>query len=262
MLLEAENLTVGYRRPVVRSASLVLQAGELTALLGPNGCGKSTLLRGISGNGKVFAGTVRVCGQDCLALSARRRARCLALLPQRVGVLPGLTVREVIAMGRYVHSGLFGGPQPGDAERVEQIARTFGVEPLLDTDCAALSEGQRQLVHLCRVAVQDTPVLLLDEPNSALDFTNTHRLFATLRRWVRGQHKAGLVVLHDPALALRYCDRLLLMQRGQLCGEIHPGDGAPAVEAALAPLYPQLRVVAGTRPGELFCTLRDGCGGE
>lgn len=262
MLLEAENLTVGYRRPVVRSASLTLQAGELTALLGPNGCGKSTLLRGISGNGKVFGGTVRVCGQDCLTMTARRRARCLALLPQRVGVLPGLTVREVIAMGRYAHSGLFGGPRPGDAQRVVQIARTFGVEALLDTDCAALSEGQRQLVHLCRVAVQDTPVLLLDEPNSALDFTNTHRLFVTLRRWVHGQNKAGLIVLHDPALALRYCDRLLLMQAGQLRGAVHPGDGAPAVEAALVPLYPDLRVVAGDRPGELFCTLRQDRGGE
>src|SRR5699024_3321364 len=100
---------------------------------------------------------------------------------------------------------------PGDARRVQDTARTFGVESLLDTDAAALSEGQRQLIHLCRVAVQDTPVLLLDEPNSALDFANTHRLFAVLRRWVRDRNKAALIVLHDPALALRYCDRLLLM---------------------------------------------------
>lgn len=261
MLLEVNSLTVGYGRPVVREASLALQAGQITALLGPNGCGKSTLLRGISGSGKVFEGTVQVCGQDCLAMTARRRARCLAVLPQRVGVLPGLTVREIIAMGRYAHSGIFGGPAPGDARRVQDTARTFGVESLLDTDAAALSEGQRQLIHLCRVAVQDTPVLLLDEPNSALDFANTHRLFAVLRRWVRDRNKAALIVLHDPALALRYCDRLLLMQAGRLCGALHPGDGVPAIQQALKPLYPGLQVVPGPQPGQLFCTMQENCGG-
>ena len=252
MLLEANNLTAGYRRPVVRGASLALPAGTVTALLGPNGCGKSTLLRALSGNGRVFGGSVRVLGQDCLALPARRRARCLALLPQRTGLLPGLTAREVIAMGRYAYSGPFGGPAPGDAERVAQAARALGVQDLLDADCAALSEGQRQLVHLGRVVAQDAPVLLLDEPNSALDYTHTHRLFAALRRWAQGGQRAALVVLHDPALALRYADRLLLMQDGALCGSVCPGDGAAAAQAALRALYPGLCVVPGP-DGALFC---------
>lgn len=253
MLLEAKNLTAGYRRPVVCGASLALGAGTVTALLGPNGCGKSTLLRALSGNGRVFGGSVRVLGQDCLALPARRRARCLALLPQRTGLLPGLTAREVIAMGRYAYSGPFGGPAPGDAERVEQAARALGVQDLLDADCAALSEGQRQLVHLGRVVAQNAPVLLLDEPNSALDYTHTHRLFAALRRWAQGGQRAALVVLHDPALALRYADRLLLMQGGALCGSFCPGGGAAAAQAALRALYPGLCVVPGP-DGALFCT--------
>ena len=253
MLLEAKNLTAGYRRPVVRGASLALGAGTVTALLGPNGCGKSTLLRSLSGNGRVFGGSVRVLGQDCLALPARRRARCLALLPQRTGLLPGLTAREVITMGRYAYSGPFGGPAPGDAERVEQAARALGVQDLLDADCAALSEGQRQLVQLGRVVAQDAPVLLLDEPNSALDYTHTHRLFAALRRWAQGGQCAALVVLHDPALALRYADRLLLMQDGALCGSFCPGNGPAAAQAALRALYPGLCVVPGP-DGALFCT--------
>lgn len=261
MLLEVQHLTAGYRAPVVRDVSLALAPGQVTALLGPNGCGKSTLLRGITGGARVFSGSVQVCGQDCLALTARRRARCLSLLPQRVGLLPGLTAREVIATGRYAHSGLFGGPAPGDAARVAAVAGTFGVTALLDRDCAALSEGQRQLVHLCRVAVQDAPVLLLDEPNSALDFANTHRLFATLRRWVAEQGKAALVVLHDPALALRWCDRLLLMQGGALQGTLCPGDGADALQAALGRLYPGLQVVDGGE-GRFFCTMAVPGGGE
>lgn len=253
MLLEVTRLTAGYRAPVVREVSFTLAPGEMVALLGPNGCGKSTLLRGISGSGRVFSGSVTVCGADCLAMTARQRARKLALLPQRVGVLPGLTAREVIGMGRYAHSGLFGGPGPGDAARVEQAARTFGVEQLLEKDCAALSEGQRQLIHLCRVAVQDAPVILLDEPNSALDFSNTHRLFAALRGWIAGGQRGALVVLHDPALALRWCDRVLVMQGGAIRGELTPGGGAGAAQAALAALYPGLRIWES--PGGLVCTL-------
>ena len=227
MLLEAKNLTAGYRRPVVRGASLALGAGTVTALLGPNGCGKSTLLRALSGNGRVFGGSVRVLGQDCLALPARRRARCLALLPQPHRPAAGPDRAEVIAMGRYAYSGPFGGPAPGDAERVEQAARALGVQDLLDADCAALSEGQRQLVHLGRVVAQNAPVLLLDEPNSALDYTHTHRLFAALRRWAQGGQRAALVVLHDPALALRYADRLLLMQAARCAAAFAPAAGLP-----------------------------------
>lgn len=253
MLLEVKDFSAGYRAPVVKNVSLALEAGELTALLGPNGCGKSTLLRGISGSGRVFSGSVTVCGADCLALTARQRARRMALLPQRVGLLPGLTGREVIGMGRYAHSGLFGGPAPGDAARIEQTARTFGASALLDRDCVALSEGQRQLVHLCRVAVQDAPVLLLDEPSSALDFAHTHRLFAALRRWVSGGERAALVVLHDPALALRWCSRAVLMREGALCGQLRPEDGPEQVQAALSALYPGIRVY--DSPGGLFCTM-------
>lgn len=253
MLLEAENLSVGYRTPVVRQVSFRLESGRVVGLLGRNGCGKSTLLRGLCGSARVFGGRVSVSGRDALAMSARQRARHISLLPQRVGLLPGLTAGEVILMGRYAHGGLFDGPTAGDRALARDTARTFGVEQLLDRDCAALSEGQRQLVHLCRVVVQQAPVLLLDEPNSALDFGNTHLLFAALRRWAAGENRAVLTVLHDPALALACCDRLLLMEQGRLCGSLDPGDGARAAQQALEVIYPGIRVTEAEN--RLFCTL-------
>ncbi len=255
MLLEATNLCVGYRTPVVQGASLGLEPGRVVGLLGPNGCGKSTLLRGLCGGARVFSGRVTVVGRDALALSARQRARYIALLPQRVGLLPGLTAGEVILMGRYARGGLFSGPTPADRALALDTARFFGVEGLWNKDCAALSEGQRQLVHLCRVAVQQTPVLLLDEPNSALDFGNTHRLFGALRRWAGTQNRAVLAVLHDPTLALAHCDLLLLMQGGKLLGTLRPEDGPETAARALGQLYPGIRVRRAA--GQLFCTLDD-----
>lgn len=82
---------------------------------------------------------------------------------------------------------------------VRAAAERFGVAELLDRDCAQLSEGQRQLVHLARLAVQDAPILLLDEPNSALDFENTGLLFRRVRELVETGERTALIVLHDPA---------------------------------------------------------------
>ena len=176
-LLEVHGLTAGYRRPVIRGVSFVLRPGEIAAVLGRNGCGKTTLLRSLTGGARILSGTVRAGGEDCLDWSARRRARTIALLSQHSQLLPGLRAEEVIAMGRTPWLGPLSGPGPADRAMVRAAAERFGVTELLGRDCAQLSEGQRQLVHLARLAVQNTPILLLDEPNSALDFDNTGLLF-------------------------------------------------------------------------------------
>ena len=100
-LLEVRDLSAGYQRPVVQNISFSIRKGELAAVLGRNGCGKTTLLRGLTGGAKVMEGTVLLDGQDCAGWDPRRKARKVALLPQRARLLPGLLVGEVIAMGRY-----------------------------------------------------------------------------------------------------------------------------------------------------------------
>ena len=139
---------------------------------------------------------------------------------------------------------------------MRRAAEQFGIEGLLYRDCAALSQGQRQLVQLARVAVQGAPVLLLDEPNSALDFPNTHQFFRTLTGLLAGGERCALVVLHDPALALRWCGRLLLLEEGRLVGELRPGEtGLNAVQSALGRLYPGLQVRQDRESGRLFCAM-------
>lgn len=179
-MLEVHKLTAGYRRPVIRDISFTLRPGEVTAVLGRNGCGKTTLLRSLTGGARILSGAVQAMGEDCLAWSARRRARTIALLSQHSQLLPGLRAEEVIAMGRTPWLGPLSGLGPEERAMVRAAAERFGVAELLGRDCAQLSEGQRQLVHLARLAVQDAPILLLDEPNSALDFDNTSLLFHRL----------------------------------------------------------------------------------
>ena len=154
-MLEVHKLTAGYRRPVIRDISFTLRPGEVTAVLGRNGCGKTTLLRSLTGGARILSGAVQAMGEDCLAWSARRRARTIALLSQHSQLLPGLRAEEVIAMGRTPWLGPLSGLGPEERAMVRAAAERFGVAELLGRDCAQLSEGQRQLVHLARLAVQD-----------------------------------------------------------------------------------------------------------
>ncbi len=180
-MLEVKGLWAGYSSPVLQGVSFSVAQGELAAILGRNGSGKSTLLRALTGSAKVSQGQVLIQGRDCLPLSARQRARHMALLPQVIAPSSGLRAEEIIEMGRYPWESPL---RPGGArsrQLVHQAAREFGVEHLLDQDCSVLSQGQRQLVQLARVVVQDAPVLLLDEPNSAPALPHPHLPFGAGR---------------------------------------------------------------------------------
>lgn len=250
-----KDLCAGYQTPVVRNVSFEIKEGQLAAILGPNGAGKSTLLNAMAGGVRKTSGQVLVKGQDCLPLSAKQRARRLALVRQQIPLLPGVRVAEALEMGRYA----WGGPLragPGAKAAVAEAARAFGLEELLNADCAALSQGQRQLVHLARAMVQSAPVLLLDEPGSALDFSNTHRLFRLLGEQLARGGRCAAAVLHDPALALRYCSPVLLLKEGRIVERLEPrACTAPQMERALGLLYPGIRVKEDKETGHLLCTI-------
>ena len=250
-----KDLCAGYQTPVVRNVSFEIKEGQLAAILGPNGAGKSTLLNAMAGGVRKTSGQVLVKGQDCLPLAAKQRARRLALVRQQIPLLPGVRVEEALEMGRYA----WGGPlqaDPGAKAAVAEAARAFGLEELLNADCAALSQGQRQLVHLARAMVQSAPVLLLDEPGSALDFSNTHRLFRLLGEQLARGGRCAAAVLHDPALALRYCSPVLLLKEGRIVERLEPrACTAPQTERALGLLYPGIRVKEDKETGHLLCTI-------
>lgn len=256
-ILQVHNLSAGYRNPIVSDISFSVSGGEMVGILGRNGQGKTTLLKGISGDVKLFSGEVLIEGKDCTHMSIKNRAKYLSLLPQKTYITEGITAEEILEMGCYSRHSIFGAPSCEQRRKMELAAKKLGIENLLKSDCSKLSVGQQQMVLLGRMIVQDTKVLLLDEPNAALDYYNTQMLFQTLSTLVREHKKAGVLVLHDPETALRWCDRLLILDKGKLIDEfsICSAD-EKSIENALQKIYPKIKVQKNPVSGGYFCYLQ------
>lgn len=245
VLLDTKGIRACYgSREILQRVNLRLREGELVALLGLNGSGKTTLLRSICGLHRLSGGHCQVCGVDCAALREKARARLICYMPQRSGIVYSIRAEEVALMGRNPHLPLFGMPGKSDRERVRSVFEQFGIGNLWGIDFLHLSEGQKQLVILARSIMQDAPVMLLDEPDSALDFVNRHLVFTQIRAAVQEGGRCGLVTMHDPNFALAYCNRLLFLQDGGICGEVEVAQTSRSgLQAALSQIYGRIEVL-------------------
>lgn len=213
--LEARGLTLGYgAAPVVTDLSLRLPAGAVTALIGANGCGKSTLLRGLSRLLRPAAGQVLLDGRDVQDLGAKDLARRLGLLPQSPITPGGITVGELVALGRAPHRGWFARSSARDREAMDAALDATGTAPLRERLVEELSGGQRQRVWIAMALAQDTGVLLLDEPTSFLDLAHALEVLEVIRHLNRAKGVTVVMVLHDLNLAARYAEHLVLMTDG------------------------------------------------
>ena len=238
-LLRVEGAAVAYgSRQVIRDASFCLHAGEFCALLGLNGSGKTTLLRAIAGLKRLGAGRVRVNGTDVTSLNEYRRARYLSYIPQRHSTIYNTSVLDVALMGFNAHLPLLSQPTQRMREQAVDTLERLGLPDRSGEDFLTLSEGQKQLVILARAILQDAPVMLMDEPDSALDFVNRHQVLMRVREQLAGARCAGLITLHDPTFALAYCDRILLLQDGVIADEIRLGTASrEQIGASLSRIY-------------------------
>lgn len=226
-LLELQHITAGYgKKTIVRNISMELRPGELCALLGLNGSGKTTLLKCVCGLLPIQEGRCLANGLDCTNLNEYKRARYISYIPQRHSKMQGVAVHDVVLMGRNAHLGIISSPSHVDREQAMALLERFGIAHLLEQDFSKLSEGQKQLVMLARALMQDSPVMLMDEPDSALDFLNRNRMLDRISGLIHSDGKAGLITLHDPNLALAYCDRLLLLQNGEIAAEFMPKEAS------------------------------------
>lgn len=243
MLLQVENITIGYASPrqpakaVLRAVSFDLQEGEILAVIGPNGAGKTTLVRTLTGilplppdggNGRVRAG-----GQDLAILSPAERARLMAVVPQARQLPPAFSVWETVLIGRTAHLNWLGQTSEHDEQLARKAMERTSTLHLAQRRIDELSGGEQQRVLLARALAQNAPLLLLDEPTSHLDFKYQFSLLEQLRQLSRQDHLGILLVLHDLNLVARYADRVALLVDGQL-----HALGAPD-EVLSAPLLSQ-----------------------
>ncbi|MFC4354093.1 adenosylcobinamide amidohydrolase [Chryseomicrobium palamuruense] len=223
-MLHVENVSGGYTFPILKDVSFHLAPGQILGVLGPNGSGKSTLLKLVSGILKPEAGTVTIAGKELASYRAKQLAKVMAVLPQLHPQAFGMTVKEVVALGRYPHqSGLFSSWSNEDEAAVVEAMRTTQVTRYAEQEITSLSGGEQQRVFVAQALAQKAPLLLLDEPTNHLDIAHQKQLLDTLRGYVQAEGIAVVSVFHDINLASLYCDQLLLLQDGKVyaCGEPH-----------------------------------------
>ncbi|MBQ7001306.1 MAG: ABC transporter ATP-binding protein [Oscillospiraceae bacterium] len=213
-MLEIKNLTAGYAgKPVLQNLSLTIPAGQVTAVVGPNGCGKSTLLKVLAGI-LPGQGSLLLQGQALDGLSSRERAQKIAYLPQNRTV-PEITAGRLVLHGRFPYLSYPRRYRQEDYGAAERAMARLDILDLKDRDLTTLSGGQRQKVCIAMVLAQDTPVVLLDEPNTYLDIAHQLQMMAQAKL-LAAEGKAVVLVLHDLAMALETADQLAVMENGTL----------------------------------------------
>ncbi|MBI5486058.1 MAG: ABC transporter ATP-binding protein [Deltaproteobacteria bacterium] len=210
-MIRARGLTFGYgERPLFEGLSFELAAGDALGVLGPNGVGKSTLLRVLAGLLRPRSGEVLLDGRPLGALPTEERARQVAYVPQGIDPRMPFTVFETVLMGRYAHlRGQW--ERQLDRDVARRALAVMRLEAVADHRLAEVSGGERQRALIASALAQEAPVLLLDEPTTALDLRGRVEAVALLGRLRCEDRRTVVLVTHDIDLAHRTCERVLLL---------------------------------------------------
>lgn len=213
---------------------LQLAGDQFTVILGHNGSGKSTLMNLIARQLQPDTGTLQLDGKPLASFSQREFARRVAFLPQRLPDVAGLTVRELVRLGRFPWRGLLGRWQTEDQRMIERAMAQTDVEQYADHLADTLSGGERQRAWIAMLLAQQSPLILLDEPTSALDLAHQYELMTLLRELNLATGRGIVAILHDINLTARYADRIVALKQGRVFF-----DGGPE-ELLSNPLLSQL----------------------
>lgn len=222
-LLSARALTVAIGlRPVVGPLDLDVRAGEVVGLVGPNGAGKSTLMRALTGLAP-YGGELLLDGAPLARLAPGARARRVAHVAQTREIAWGLTVEEVVDLGRLPHRPRFAPRSAADARAVASALAAMDLAPLAQRRATELSGGETARVVVARALAQEAALLVADEPTAGLDPAHQIALMRVFRR-MASEGGAVVVSLHELGLAARFCDRVILLERGRVVADAAPED--------------------------------------
>jgi len=218
-LLAFENVTYRVENHIlVDRLNFALSAGEMVALLGPNGAGKTSLIKLAAGLYAPNTGQILLDGLPMQQTAPLVRAKKIAYLPQFQNIAWPMAGRDIIALGRLPHHGIYGFASAADIAAIEEAIDKTGVQAYANRPVTQLSGGEQAAIKMARLLAGQTDILLLDEPIQSLDPARQLAIMGLLAAEAKAG-KAVLVILHDLTLAARFCARLLLMKEGQIIAD-------------------------------------------
>ena len=219
MQLEINNVRFAYRSSdVLKDISFSASNGEVIGILGKNGCGKTTLMKCINAHLSPHSGCILIDGNDVSGMTKKKLARSMAVVAQHANMTFPFTVLETVMMGLYPTSEWMRPPSEEEMARILESMDSTEVTEFADRPVTELSGGERQRVLIARALVQDPEIFLLDEPTLHLDVNHQFNLMELANRLARKKNMLVIIVTHDISLAARYCDRVLLMEKGEIVG--------------------------------------------
>jgi iron complex transport system ATP-binding protein len=250
-MLEVRRLSFSYRaHPVLEELDLSLAKGEMLAVLGPNGAGKTTLFRCLLGLEK-YRGHIQVQGVDLARLRPRELAKKIAYVPQTNYPSFNYSVFEMTLMGTAAQGGEWSLPGPAQAKAALDALERTGIADLRDRGFRSLSGGEQQLCLIARALVQQTEILIMDEPTANLDYGNQIRVLSRIRELCR--QGCGIIIsTHNPDHAFLFADRVAVLHRRR----IRAAGAAAAVLTSdlLADLYGVPVVLNRDPEGRMYLT--------
>ena len=234
----AQQISASYgRNRILNDVSFSMDSGQLMGILGANGCGKTTLMQAICGI-LPHQGRCILESSEFERLSVRQLAKLVSYIPQRSGLSIDISVLDVVLMGFNPQLGLLEHPSKEMKKAALKVLQEVGLADCESKNYLHLSEGQKQLCVLARTMVSGSRLLLLDEPESALDFQHRYHIMNKIRSWIKETGGSAMVTLHDPVLALNACDALLLLKEGKVLDILMPKEeGLNRMEERLSQIY-------------------------
>lgn len=223
--ISVKNLSVSYEdNYIIKDMNLSIPKGKISIIIGANGCGKSTLLKTISRINKPKSGDIFINNKNIKSIKEKNIAKEVAFLPQGPICPSGLTVKELVAFGRFPHQKMIGGLNTHDKEVIEWAIKETGLIEFADREVENLSGGQRQRAWIAMTLAQETEIIMLDEPTTYLDMSYQLEVLEVLHKLNKEKNITVVIVLHELNNACRFADNIIGLKKGKIICEGAPLD--------------------------------------